>query len=238
MKKILLLAALLLAAFSCSDDDPAQEIDNVTTLNMRDAENGKTYLGNSDIFINEANNFKTSRCLIAEIGPSKGLGKVLPPRVTQGLVRETAVLPGHLYQAFPEAAVRTFPSGKPALSLAGDYYQFHVGSAITEGEKNVGAVVRFSLLTPEDKKLPTYDSTIGTLRRYWESAEETLVIYEFPKDTEFEWDSHLETYYKISIENGVLKIQHRTWDDAPGLYALYARHGEVYTKVYIEIEKD
>lgn len=236
MKKILLLAALLPAFLACSDDERVSDIDNITTLNMRNAENGKTYLGNSDIFINEANNFETSYCLIAEIGPSKGLDKVLPPRVTQGLVQETAVLPGHLYQAFPTAAVRTFPSGKPALSLAGDYYQFHVSSILKEEEKNIGAVVRFSLLIPEDKKLPAYDSTIGTLTRYWGSDEETLVIYEFPKDTEFELDSHLEEYYTISTENGVLKIQYRTWDDAPGLYPIYARHGEVYTKVYIKIE--
>lgn len=234
MKKILLLAALLPAFLACSDDERASDIDNITTLNMRNAESGKTYLGNSDIFINEANNFETNRCLIAEIGPSKGLDKVLPPRMTQGLVQETAVLPGHLYQAFPTAAVRTFPSGKPALSLAGDYYQFHVSSILKEEEKCIGAVVRFSLLIPEDKKLPAYDSTIGTITRYWDSSEEVFV-YEFPKETEFEFDNHLEQYYRITTENGVLKIQHRTWDDVPGLYPIHARHGEVYTKVYINI---
>lgn len=70
----LLLAAFLLPAFSCSDDDSAPEINNATTLNMLDVENGATRLGNSDIYINAANNFQTNECLIAEIGPSKGIG--------------------------------------------------------------------------------------------------------------------------------------------------------------------
>ena len=65
----LLLAAFLLPAFSCSDDDSAPEINNATTLNMLDVENGATRLGNSDIYINAANNFQTNECLIAEIGP-------------------------------------------------------------------------------------------------------------------------------------------------------------------------
>ena len=82
----LLLAAFLLPAFSCSDDDSAPEINNATTLNMLDVENGATRLGNSDIYINAANNFQTNECLIAEIGPSKGIGKVIPPQVGNGLV--------------------------------------------------------------------------------------------------------------------------------------------------------
>lgn len=81
----LLLAAFLLPAFSCSDDDSAPEINNATTLNMLDVENGATRLGNSDIYINAANNFQTNECLIAEIGPSKGIGKVIPPQVGIGL---------------------------------------------------------------------------------------------------------------------------------------------------------
>ena len=47
----LLLAAFLLPAFSCSDDDSAPEINNATTLNMLDVENGATRLGNSDIYM-------------------------------------------------------------------------------------------------------------------------------------------------------------------------------------------
>ena len=153
----LLLAAFLLPAFSCSDDDSAPEINNATTLNMLDVENGATRLGNSDIYINAANNFQTNECLIAEIGPSKGIGKVIPPQVGNGLVYQAAVTPGHLYQAFKEEAVKQFPSGKFALALAGDYYQFYVGSEIMKEEKRVGAVIQFALINPEADGLPAYD---------------------------------------------------------------------------------
>ena len=86
----LLLAAFLLPAFSCSDDDSAPEINNATTLNMLDVENGATRLGNSDIYINAANNFQTNECLIAEIGPSKRDWKSHSAPSRNGLVYQAA----------------------------------------------------------------------------------------------------------------------------------------------------
>ena len=201
----LLLAAFLLPAFSCSDDDLAPEINNATTLNMLDVENGATRLGNSDIYINAANNFQTNECLIAEIGPSKGIGKVIPPQVGNGLVYQAAVTPGHLYQAFKEEAVKQFPSGKFALALAGDYYQFYVGSEIMKEEKRVGAVIQFALINPEADGLPAYDSTIGTVV----SGYEDEIVREFPKDTEFSYDSDLEDLFQITTEGGILRTERR-----------------------------
>lgn len=228
----LLLAAFLLPAFSCSDDDSAPEINNATTLNMLDVENGATRLGNSDIYINAANNFQTNECLIAEIGPSKGIGKVIPPQVGNGLVYQAAVTPGHLYQAFKEEAVKQFPSGKFALALAGDYYQFYVGSEIMKEEKRVGAVIQFALINPEADGLPAYDSTIGTVV----SGYEDEIVREFPKDTEFSYDSDLEDLFQITTEGGILKVTLLpSWSDIRGNYAIYARHNEVYTKIYVRI---
>lgn len=238
MKKNLLfqflLVAFLLSAFSCSDDDSTPEINNATTLNMLDAENGTTRLGNSDIYINAANNFQTNRCLIAEIGTSKGLGKVVPPKVGDGLVSQVAVAPGHLYQAFVEEAVMQFPSGKFALALAGDYYQFYVDSEIMKEEKRIGAVVRFALINPEADGLPAYDSMIGTVRNGY--GEE--IVYEFPKNTEFYYDSSLEEIFQISTNGGILKMSlWVSWgDNLRGNYVIYARHNEVYTKVYVRVE--
>ena len=219
----LLLAAFLLPAFSCSDDDSAPEINNATTLNMLDVENGATRLGNSDIYINAANNFQTNECLIAEIGPSKGIGKVIPPQVGNGLVYQAAVTPGHLYQAFKEEAVKQFPSGKFALALAGDYYQFYVGSEIMKEEKRVGAVIQFALINPEADGLPAYDSTIGTVV----SGYEDEIVREFPKDTEFSYDSDLEDLFQITTEGGILKVTLLpSWSDIRGNYAIYARHNQ------------
>ncbi|WP_301704924.1 DUF5036 family protein [uncultured Parabacteroides sp.] len=237
MKKNLLfqflLAAFLLAAFSCSDDDSMPEIDNATTLNMLDVENGTTRLGNSDIYINAANNFQTNECLIAEIGLSKGLGKVVPPQIGSGLVYQAAVMPGHLYQAFKAEAVMQFPSGKFALALAGDYYQFYVDSEIMKEGQRIGAVVRFALIEPEDEGLPAYDSTIGTVQ----SGSSDEIVHEFPEGTEFRYDSSLDEIFQISTEGGVLKASMWvSWSDTRGNYAIYARHNEVYTKVYIKVD--
>lgn len=237
MKKNLLfqflLAVSLLAAFSCSDDDSTPEINNATTLNMLDADNGSTRLGNSDIFINAANNFQTNQCLIAEIGSSKGLGKVVPPQVGDGLVYQAAVLPGHLYQAFRKEAVMQFPSGKSALALAGDYYQFYVDSEIMQEGRKIGAVVRFALINPEAGELPAYDSMIGTAH----SGYEDEIVYEFPRGTEFRFDSDVEEVFQVTTEGGVLKMSLlQTWSDIRGNYTIYARHDKVYTKVYVKVE--
>ena len=229
----LLLAAFLLPAFSCSDDDSAPEINNATTLNMLDVENGATRLGNSDIYINAANNFQTNECLIAEIGPSKGIGKVISPQVGSSLVYQAAVTPGNLYQAFKQEAVKQFPSGKFALALAGDYYQFHVESEIMKEEKRVGAVIRFALINPEADGLPAYDSTIGTVV----NGSKNEIVYEFPKGTEFQYDNSLEDIFNISTEGGVLQVSMWvSWIDTRGNYTIFARHNEVFTKVYIKVE--
>ena len=229
----LLLTAFLLSIFSCSDDDFMAEINKATNLNMLDVENGAARPGNSDIYINAANNFQTNECLIAEIGPSKGIGKVISPQVGSSLVYQAAVTPGNLYQAFKQEAVKQFPSGKFALALAGDYYQFHVESEIMKEEKRVGAVIRFALINPEADGLPAYDSTIGTVV----NGSKNEIVYEFPKGTEFQYDNSLEDIFNISTEGGVLKVSMWvSWIDTRGNYTIFARHNEVFTKVYIKVE--
>ena len=62
-------------------------------------------------------------------------------------------------------------------------------------------------------------------------------MYDFPKGTEFQYDSELDKIFKISTEGGVLKVSMQiSWTDIQGNYAIYARHNEVYTKVYIKVE--
>lgn len=231
-KKLLLqclLAALLLPVFpSCSDDD---DVPGVNTLNMLNVNNGATRLGNSDIYIDAANNFQTNECLIAGIGPSEGLDKVVPPQVGAGLVRQVAVVPGQLYQAFREEAVRQFPSGAFALATAGDYYQFYVDSEILKEEEQIGAVVRFALIAPEENGLPDYGSTIGTVRAYTDDE----VTYRFPKGTELDYDEEeLGDCFTIEFDGSTLRLRHNGQGDT-GKLSLHARNGALYTQVYVEI---
>ena len=105
----LLLAAFLLPAFSCSDDDSAPEINNATTLNMLDVENGATRLGNSDIYINDAGNFVSGGdCSLFMLGKASGLGAVRIASL-RNPVPEAAVSPGQGYAAVCSAAAMQFP---------------------------------------------------------------------------------------------------------------------------------
>ena len=51
---------------SCNNDDDLEMPADAITLNMMNEGNGKTVLGESDLYINAANNFYTSRCGITE----------------------------------------------------------------------------------------------------------------------------------------------------------------------------
>ena len=68
-------AVLSLALAACSDDDAPSDPAGTVTLNMLDAENGKTYLGSTGFYINEADNFYgTGPFWIADVGPVRGIG--------------------------------------------------------------------------------------------------------------------------------------------------------------------
>lgn len=63
-------AVLSLALVACSDDDAPSDPAGTVTLNMLDAENGKTYLGSTGFYINEADNFYSNGPFrIADVGP-------------------------------------------------------------------------------------------------------------------------------------------------------------------------
>lgn len=53
-------AVLSLALVACSDDDAPSDPAGTVTLNMLDAENGKTYLESTGFYINEADNFNSN----------------------------------------------------------------------------------------------------------------------------------------------------------------------------------
>ena len=84
---------------NCSDDDTPDDPADTITLNMLNEHNGKTYLGESNVYINEANNFITSKNFISDVGNGAGVGANILPSLTN-LTHEVAVTPGHIYQIF------------------------------------------------------------------------------------------------------------------------------------------
>ena len=71
---------LSLALVACSDDDAPSDPAGTVTLNMLDAENGKTYLESTGFYINEADNFYSNGPFrIADVGPVRGIGSLGGP---------------------------------------------------------------------------------------------------------------------------------------------------------------
>ena len=102
-----------------------------------------------------------------------------------------------------------------------------------QGRSREAISIQFALINPEADGLPAYDSTIGTVV----SGYEDEIVREFPKDTEFSYDSDLEDLFQITTEGGILKVTLLpSWSDIRGNYAIYARHNEVYTKIYVKVE--
>lgn len=228
---LLMAAVLLCANISCSDD--AEDISNVTTLNMYNVENGKTVMGNSDIYINTSYNFETSNCYLVELGTSKNLGKALAPQIYAGLVQETAVVPGHLYQAFPAGSLVEFPSGEHALSLSGDYYQFFVEDKLTKEQEAIGATVRFAYLNPDENGLPEYGSTIYTVSS-WDELEG--FSYSFPEDTEVFCSDETEYAFTCTVDRNRVTLSASTSEVNNKSFGIYARRGTVCTKVYLAVD--
>lgn len=237
MKKNLLFQLLLIAnvflVASCSDDDDSVDLQNITTLNMLNEDNGRTWLGNSDIYITDENNFSTSSCLLVELGGASGIGKVVPPRVGDGLVRKAAVLPGYLYQAFDEETIKEFPSGKVAVMVGAAYYQFYVESAImkdvsnTGTSVNVGAVVKYASLYPDSQDLPEYGKTVAEI-----SSSDNVVEMQFPDDVEFDYQT--DDMFDVQIDGGKLTVTcNYTYYRKD--YPIYVRRENVFTGVIIRI---
>jgi hypothetical protein len=150
----ILLVGILLAGAACSDiDDTPIDPVNTVTLNMLDEENGKTMLGESDVFINKANNFQSQSCFIADIGNVGGVGTKIPPKL-DNLAREVAVCQGQMYQVYDGETLRTFPSGVRAIMAGAAYYHLFVVSQILVDTKSIGAIVKYVSVYPKTENLP------------------------------------------------------------------------------------
>lgn len=230
----LLLVVMMIGVVSCSDDIEV-DLRDVVTLNMANEDNGKTLLGNTDIYINKANNFKTDTFLIAPLGKTKGIGSVIYPQAVEGMAHETEVIPNHLYQVFDEDDVMGFPSGEWAVAVDAVYYQMYVESSITEGDKTIGAKVQYIPVTPEPNGLPYY----GYQMRKITSAGEGTSVYLYD-DVEYFYHDSISEVFDVSIIRASIQL---TLKEDPteenglrGDYDVYARRGNVYIKLIVTVE--
>ena len=237
--RIIFLLVCISSIFSCSKTDEVPgDPQNTIDLNMYDESNGKTLLGFSDVYINNAQNFKSVLSVINGYGKMSGLGENVSLDLTlNNLVKEIAVKQGNLYQVYHTNSLFEFPSGQCAIRRDAAYYKIFVSSVIkAEEEKAVGAEVKFVSEYPHSKGLPEIKHHIGTLQY----SSDFLEI-ELPSDVEWflERDDD-EKHFDIKMENGKLKITLKTQPDkiyGPfGDYDLYIRLGSVYTEIHFFLE--
>lgn len=231
---LLFLGAIGFAA--CSDDDDAKDPADTVTLNMLNEENGKTRLGESDLYINKSNNFATYSCYIAEVGKRGGLGADIQPQLNN-LTKEAAVVPGHLYQIYDRNVLRTFPSGNLAIHIGTGYYKMYVVSPITDNNVTTGAAVKYALTYPDSQGLPEYEAHIGSINRIEDSIEYTL-----PANAEYVFNDYLaqeSDAFDIQAADGKLTVKLLDPVDnihGPyGTYGIYVRAGTTYTLVEFNV---
>ena len=238
-KKIIGISLLSLCTtcfMSCGDDDTPNDPTDTITLNMLNEHNGKTYLGESGVYINEANNFAASSNFISDVGNGSGVGVNILPSLTN-LTHEVATTPGHIYQIFDKNTLVEFPSENRAIQVEASYYQAYVASRILNGDVTIGAVVKYISVVPDNNGLPAYEHVIGSLHRIGETVELAL-----PRNIEFFVKGYTagKKALDITSANNKLTITLTTPPDIVsgpyGTYELYIRSNNVFTvaKVYVE----
>ena len=229
----ILLAMVVVAGASCSDDDTPNDPAGTVTLNMLNEQNGKTLLGTSDVYINKANNFYSSSCFISDAGSVGGVGTSIEP-ILGNLVNQVAVTKGHLYQIFDSETVHDFPSGVRAIMTDAAYYRLYVESPITVDNNLTGAIVKYVLVYPDAHNLPKYGHLIGEVQYSGES-----VSMELPKDAECFWYGGVPEVFDISTDDRILRMTlTRTPTEFNGItgdYRVYIRLGNVFTSVVVRV---
>lgn len=233
MKHLFGIAWLFLCIISfvgCSDDDETKEPEGSVTLNMMNEENGKTLLGESDVYINKSNNFKTSSCQIADMGKASGLGASAKIQL-DNTSQEVAVIPNHLYHIYLRNTMQSFPSGNKAVMIGSGYYKAYVMAPITQENSTTGATLKYVLAYPQTNGLPEYDTVMGRVNNVGDCIE-----YPLPKDAELLFSDYLDQEkqsFDIQIINGKLKITLLTsidkYSGPYGDYEMYIRSGSTFT---------
>ncbi|WP_313381819.1 DUF5036 family protein [Proteiniphilum saccharofermentans] len=224
---IILISAITF--ISCDKNDDFSDPEGTIMLNMSNEENGKILLGNSDVFIDKANNFSTSECLIASLGNKNGL--VQAP-LLKNLGNKVAVGAGNTYQIFRRNALRTFPSGEHALHIESDYYNVSVVSLIKQDDNITGANVKYVLTEVPQYDLPEYDTSLGEFYPWTDDGELTITLSS--SDFEYEPDLASSNYYTLEHEKKGNKLIIRLIDvREPGApFGFYIRIKGSYTYVY------
>lgn len=244
-EKLFGILALLFCTFfmnSCGDDDEPNPFPEGTSfLRMMNEDNGQTALGNSDVYITNAGNFRSDQFPIFDMGKKQGISDIDVPDFTN-MAPEVAAQPGHGYVICAPQDVYTFNSRKKAIREDADMYRVFVDSWIkNEDGQQTGANVYFLLGKPiQDKNapMPEYESNIGLLA--WNDVEnksQEISLSFSSDDIEVVFDDENSTkVISYSIDNHTLVFRriNPVYPDNSN-HRVFIRHKNVYTRVYITV---
>lgn len=233
----LLAAVLTLGGASCSDDDTPGDPEGTVTVNMYDEENGKTCLGDSEIYIDKGMNFVSGNdCRMFVIGKTDGLGG-LTIRELGTSTAQAAVQPGYGYAAVRPRTLHEFPSGKLAISTQSDvnFMKFYVVSVLENGDEQVGAAVKYVIVRPEQYGLPEFGSTVLDIDLSLYGYDELPVALP-SSDTEYDFDAPSDLFEcRKEGSRLLLRVQRYPEEWEWTSYALWLRIRESYTVVYVQL---
>ena len=102
----------------CGDDETIDIFpEGTASLRMMNEE-----LGNSDVYITNAGNFKSDQFPLFDVGEKRGIGDIDLPGFTN-MAPEVAVQPRHGYVICTADDVRSFPSGQQAICENANIYR-------------------------------------------------------------------------------------------------------------------
>ena len=243
MKKMTYLMGVLLCALcfvACSDDDDIDLFpEGTASLRMMNEDNGRTLLGNSDVYITNEGNFTSDASPLFDMGPCKGIGDIHMPDFIN-MAPSVAVEPGHGYVVCNADYVTQFPSGTYAIAENSNVYRVYVDTWIRDKEDNItGANVRFLLGKPTDG-MPAWDSTAGTIYMVRPTDRIEPVRIDLPEgDIEVKYLGDDTQTLTHSISGRTLTITKQDFY-IPGSdhaeYSLLVRSGHVYTRLTVRAE--
>lgn len=249
MKKNILSSTLLLLMCAlcfvgCDDDEDSipRFPEGTSSLRMMNEDNGRTMLGNSDVYITRDGNFRSSQSPLFDMGKKKGIGDIEMPDFIN-MAPEVAATPGHGYVICNAGEVKDFPSGIKAIKESAYVYRAYVDSWIMKENEIQGANVYFLRGKPLEGVLPAWGSNIGSINVYIHNdyADESLTV-KFPKfnakDVEAVCinDYTQEEMLQCSVSSKGIKLQvpHELGYIREN-YKVQIRYKHVYTEVDVNI---
>ncbi len=224
---------------SCEKSDRIERFPEGTSMiKMMNEDNGGTALGNSDVLLTTAGDFKSSTFPILDCGKKNGIGDIGLPDF-MNMAPEVAAIQGHGYVICSSENVVDFLSGKKAIREDALMYRVYVDSWIQQDGKDVGANVYFLLGNPlEHGQMPEMGSGLGELSWDLQGNKSNTISVKLPsEDIEVICNAKTPLSYFTKGRTLTLALSSYPMLYETGDFALNIRSGRVYTAVTVSIKQ-